>query len=88
MTKGYYKFIHELTKELRLNNGEGFTVNYIKQVLSETNPRKNEDIEIIAAVLKNATKQTKKIITQSFVELKEEKTFWLKLNSKLNKSAA
>tara|TARA_R110002049_G_scaffold158580_1_gene323464 strand:+ start:268 stop:534 length:267 start_codon:yes stop_codon:yes gene_type:complete len=88
MGKYDYKLIQRITKDLGLNDGEGYSLVYVKSVLSPINDRKNEEIELIAETLNEASKQATNALLKSFEGLKEEKSFWLKLSVKLNKEAA
>lgn len=83
-----YKLIQSITQELGMNGGEGFSITYIKSVLSEKNPRKNEEIEIIASALNEATVELKRQLLIDFESYKKGRPHMVRVIAKrLNKAA-
>jgi DNA-binding transcriptional MerR regulator len=82
MVQRNYKLIQEITKGLGLNEGEGFSISYIKAVLSEVNERRNEEVELIASALDEAAVQVQQQLLNNFDSIKKGKAHWVRVLAK------
>lgn len=67
--------IKDVTKQLKFKDGEGFSLRYIDAVLSKSDDRKNEDIELIAKIVESSVENTAKILIRDFEGIKKGKQF-------------
>ncbi len=80
------ELIRDITKELKLNSGRGYSVNYINRVLSTEDKRKNKEIELIASFLNSAVVESKALLTNKFTKLESGKKHWVPVKPELIKS--
>lgn len=77
-----YTLIQEISKELGMNDGKGWSYRYIRAVLSEEDKRSNEEIEIIASALNEATANVKEQLIKDFNSFQKGKAHWVRVIAK------
>lgn len=69
------RLTQQVTKDLKLKDGEGYSLSYVRKVLSNNDERKNEDVELIARTIKQSVKKTTECLLLNFEGVKAGNQF-------------